>query len=115
MANERGIDSAMLLLRESMVGNVLDYQFVMHMLRRYSSPRAKLSRLLKSEALIHIKKGLYLLGQEFRREPYLPEQIANLMYGPSYVSLEWALRKYGLIPEHVEAVTSVTLKNANEF
>jgi hypothetical protein len=41
--------------------------------------------------------------------------LANLIYGPSYVSLEWALSYYGMIPERVEEVTSVTLKRKQSF
>lgn len=36
------------------------------------------------------------------------ESLANLIYGPSYLSLEYALSYYGLIPERVEEVTSMT-------
>ncbi|MBQ9398373.1 MAG: hypothetical protein IJU08_07755 [Bacteroidales bacterium] len=42
------------------------------------------------------------------------EVLFNL-YGPSYVSLHWALRWYGLIPERVETVTSVTTRHTREF
>ncbi len=35
-------------------------------------------------------------------------------YGPSYISLERALYIYGLIPEHVEIITSVTAKKRKE-
>jgi hypothetical protein len=37
------------------------------------------------------------------------------LYGPSYVSLESALAFYGLIPERVYAVRSVTFKRAKHF
>ncbi|MBS0655872.1 MAG: hypothetical protein JSR46_08855, partial [Verrucomicrobia bacterium] len=88
----------------------LDYQFVMDCLKDYSSARAKLGRLLHEQALIRVKKGLYLLGPQFQHHPYCLELVANLIYGPSYVSLERALYIYGMIPEHVEAITSVTSK-----
>ncbi len=38
-----------------------------------------------------------------------------MMYGPSYVSLEWALGYYGMIPERVEEITSVTTKRRAHF
>ena len=41
--------------------------------------------------------------------------IANHLYGPSYVSLEFALSYFGLIPEGVADVTSVTTKRAKTF
>ncbi len=43
------------------------------------------------------------------------ELVANHLYGPSYVSLEWALSFYGLIPERVEEVTSVTTGYVKTF
>ena len=56
-----------------------------------------------------MKKGLYVFGENNRQRPYSREILANLMYGPSYISLEYALQHYGLIPERVEALTSVTV------
>jgi hypothetical protein len=41
--------------------------------------------------------------------------LANLVYGPSYVSLDYALAYYGLIPEGVEALTSVTPNRPRRF
>ena len=37
------------------------------------------------------------------------------MYGPSYVSLEWALSYYEMIPEKVFNVTSMTTGKVKEF
>jgi hypothetical protein len=115
MSNIEGVDPAMAILQERALSNELDYQFVMTCLRDYKSPRAKLTRLLKSGALIRVRKGLYLLGPRFKRTPYCLELLANMIYGPSYVSLERALQIYGLIPEYVEAITSVTAKLGKEF
>jgi hypothetical protein len=111
----QGIDAAMAIIQEKALTNILDYQFVMDCLRTYSSPRSKLTRLLKSESLLRIKKGLYLLGPKFRKGPYCLELLANLIYGPSYVSLEKALQFYGLIPKHVEMMTCVTAKKSKLF
>src|SRR3990167_5392690 len=102
MSNIRGVDPAMAVIVAKAKANELDYQFVMDCLKDYASPRAKLSRLIDEGALIRVKKGLYLLGPEFQHHPYCLELIANLIYGPSYVSLERALYIYGMIPEHVE-------------
>jgi hypothetical protein len=41
--------------------------------------------------------------------------LANLIYGPSCVSLDSALQHYGLIPEDVMAVTSVTTGRSRSF
>jgi hypothetical protein len=41
--------------------------------------------------------------------------MANLIYGPSYVSMDSALSYYGLIPEGVTTTTSITTKRAKRF
>ncbi|MBU1017239.1 MAG: hypothetical protein ABIJ36_01740 [Patescibacteria group bacterium] len=41
--------------------------------------------------------------------------VANKIYNPSYVSLESALSYYGVIPEAVYSVTSVTTKKTSQF
>lgn len=46
--------------------------------------------------------------------PYSRETLANLIYGPSCISLDYALSHYGLIPERVEVITSIT-PNRNKF
>lgn len=102
-------EQAIFKLRDAALSNELDYGLVMECLKNYRSPRGKLSRLLKTGDLIRVKKGLYVFSKQYQRGPLSMELIANLIYGPSYVSLEWALAYYGMIPESVEEVTSVTL------
>ncbi len=109
------MDSAMAILRSRAPSEELDYGFVMDCLKSYAYPRKKLTHLLKTGALIRVKKGLYVFGPLFARHSYSMETLANLIYGPSYVSLEWALQTYGMIPEHVEEVTSVTIKRSRMF
>ena len=41
--------------------------------------------------------------------------IANVLYEPSYLSLEYALNLYGTIPEAVADVTSVTTRKTMRF
>ncbi|MBS2004793.1 MAG: hypothetical protein JST44_25000 [Cyanobacteria bacterium SZAS LIN-5] len=50
-----------------------------------------------------------------RRNPVCKETLANLIYGPSCISLEYALSLTGFIPERVEVVTSVTPKKNKTF
>ena len=90
-----------------------DYSYLMWALRSYRSPRDKVGRMLKEGIVIHIKKGLYVLSPEYGGQ-IDKKVIANLIYGPSYVSLEFAMQYWGLIPERVEVVTSVTNKR-NKF
>jgi predicted transcriptional regulator of viral defense system len=92
-----------------------DYQTLLDVLRDYGRPRDKISDLLRKGVIIRVKKGLYVLGDDFRSRPYSRELLANLIYGPSYVSLDSALQYHGLIPEHVEAVTSVATGRTRAF
>lgn len=103
------------ILRKGIVQEEFDYQTLLNSLEGYSRPRDKISDLLKKGIIIRVKKGLYIFGEEFREKPYSQEILANLMYGPSYISLEYALQYHGLIPERVEAVTSVTTGRSRRF
>lgn len=105
----------MVQLRSKSQGEEIDYTFVMDCLKDYKSPRAKLTTLLQKGDLIRVKKGLYLFGPDYRKGPYSPEILANKIYGPSYVSREYALAYYGLIPEYVAEVTSISTKRARNF
>ena len=102
------------LIKNSSNG-VFDYGLLMSVLSHYKAPHRKITLLLKSKQIIRIKKGLYLLGNEYRQEPVNRELLANLIFGPSYVSQEYALQYYGLIPERVETVTSMTTKRKKSF
>lgn len=68
--------------------------------------------------LIRLRRGLYAFA-EYKGRPEIATYFAGRMYGPSYISLHSALSFYGLIPESVVQITSVTsLKTAvfkNDF
>lgn len=80
-----------------------------------SAPEKKVQSLEKSGELIRLKRGLYVANPEVSGKQIDPKLCANHIYGPSYVSLQWALRWYGLIPEQVFSVTSVTTKRTRTF
>lgn len=92
-----------------------DFQTLLDALKDYARPRDKISDLIRKKVIIRIKKGLYILGEDYRRRPYSRDLLANLIYGPSYISLDSALQHYGFIPENVEAVTSVTTGRSRKF
>jgi len=96
-------------------GNEFDYLALMGALGGYRRPRDKVTALIRRGEIIRVKKGLYVLGPGLRTGAVSREILANLMYGPSYVSLEYALSLHQLIPERVETVTSVTLKKTKAF
>jgi len=70
-----------------------------------------LTRNTKNNNIIKLRRGFYVFKGEYVNE-FL---IANQVYKPSYVSFEYALMFYGIIPETVYAITSVTTKITREF
>ena len=80
-----------------------------------SSPSEKIRALEKDGQLIRLKRGLYVVSHEVSGKPVNACLCANHIYGPSYVSQQWALRWYGLIPERVYTMTSVTTKRTRMF
>lgn len=89
----------------------LDYQKLKAALGDDSHERRSIGLLVKKGAITRVKKGLYLWGEK----AYSREVLSNLIFGPSYVSLEYALFYHGLTPERVEVVTAVTTKKKKEF
>lgn len=102
-------------LRKLIPHEEFDYQTLLSALKGYAYPRDRITALLRKGAIIRVKKGLYVFGDDDRQRPYSREILANLIYGPSYISLEFALQYYGIIPERVEAVTSVTVGRSRKF
>lgn len=78
---------------------------ILEELHQYASPADKLSRLVKQGKYIPIVKGLYETNHTV--PGYL---LAGSIYGPSYLSFEFALAYYGLIPEAVYTFTSATFE-----
>ncbi len=102
-------------LRRRIGREEFDYQALMAALSDYANPRDRVTALLRRSDIIRVKKGIYVFGDDLRRRPYSRELLANLVYGPSFVSLDSALSLHGLIPERVEALTSVTTKRPKSF
>ena len=102
-------------LRNRIDGDIVDFNQLNAALSHYAHPRGKINAWLKRGELIRVKKGLYVFGPEARANPYSLELLANLIYGPSAISLRYALSYYGLIPEAVHTVTSITNKRNKQF
>jgi len=80
-----------------------------------------IKKLINNQTLIPLKKGLYissyyleLISAKGKVEEYL-EYLAGVVRSPSYLSLEYALSKYGIIPEAVFAITSITTKSTRSY
>lgn len=65
--------------------------------------------------IIKLRRGLYILNKNDRKIEPSRIFLANALYSPSYVSMEYAFGYYDLIPEKVEDVTSITTKKTAKF
>ncbi len=75
--------------------------------RRYSWVK----RALREGNLTRLRRGLYLIGK--KDSPLLNSyEIAQQLYGPSYISFESALSYHGWIPEAVYTTTSASAKRS---
>lgn len=98
------------------IGNIpIDFSVLKSMYPDHKSVHNKISELEKSGTLIRLKKGMYVVSPKESGKLVSVELIANHLYGPSYVSVESALRYYGLIPESVHAIQSMTTKHSRVF
>ena len=76
--------------------------------------RKRLTEWQQKGYITKIIKGHYIFCDVEPDDNILIE-IANRIYGPSYVSLETALAHHHLIPESVYAITSVTTRRTYAF
>ena len=88
---------------------------MLELLSEYQRPNDKISELLKSKALISIRRGLYITGPKMDLPSPELFLIANHLRGPSYVSLESALSYWNMIPERVYEISSVTIKTSKKY
>lgn len=70
---------------------------------------------LKKGYLVKLKRGIYVFNEKFRKKEPSTLFVANFLVVPSYISLEYALGYYSLIPEKVTTYTSVTTKKTRLF
>ena len=84
-------------------------------LKGYANIPMKIKRMVDNGEIVRLKKGLYILSSEYRQTSVNQMIIANLLDGPSYVSADFALSYYGMIPETVKTVTSVSLKRSKLY
>ena len=82
---------------------------ILEELKQYKAPANKLNRMVKKGDYIPIIKGLY------ETDGTVPGYVlAGSIYGPSYLSFEFALSYYGLIPEAVYVFTSATYEKRKQ-
>jgi len=93
----------------------LTHQLLADLLKDYKRTNDKILALKAYGLIEPVKKGLYIAGRSLGADRPESALLANHMLGPSYLSMESALAHYGLIPEKVFAITSMTTKASRKF
>jgi len=105
-----------LKLKKALKTTIFTHEEIAHLLKdEVSNVNAKISYMTKQGILTRLKKGLYTFSALYQDGSVDSIVIANRLYAPSYVSFEYALSYYGLIPERVYEVTSATLYSKKLF
>ncbi|MDQ1339112.1 MAG: hypothetical protein QG567_262 [Campylobacterota bacterium] len=81
----------------------------------YKRINDKIVQLKNKDILTPLKSGYYIYNPLHNNTLVSKEIIANVLLGPSYVSLNFALWFHGLIPESVYEITSITTKRSKSF
>ena len=76
--------------------------------------RNNLTRWCRRGLLVKLRNQYYAFP-EYRQMPDFSRYVANRIYSPSYISLHSALSFYGMIPEEVVQLTSVTTLKTARF
>lgn len=83
---------------------ILTTQALLEKYKDYSNPADKIKRETEKQNLISLKKGLYVDDKNLEGA-----LLAQFIYGPSYLSFEYALWYYDMIPEGImHTYTSAT-------
>ena len=98
-----------LLTRNVSVFTPQDFQRIFH--TNHFQAKYFLEKHTRDGLFLRLKKGLYTL----KTDPPMEEEIANLLYRPSYLSFEYALSIYNIIPEMPYTITSATTKPTRTF
>lgn len=101
--------------RRKVKTEVFDYQMLASYFSGLKKVRDKVSSLVAESKIIRVKRGLYIFGENWRHSPLDLGVIANLLYGPSCISFESALGRYGLIPERSQIITSLAIGDTKAY
>lgn len=104
-----------LIVREKLLGKQLRLFTRGEFGRLFPDHQDKIKYFLEEQTkkglFSRLKKGLYML----KTDPAGETEIANRLYQPSYLSFEYALAHYNLLPEMPYGVTSATTKPTRNF
>jgi predicted transcriptional regulator of viral defense system len=102
-------------LREKIPNDIFTVLELHACLGAYCNKAAKVSLLLRRGDIVQIRRGLYTFAASLRRGVLASGVLANRIYGPSYVSEDFALSFHGLIPEMPAVVTSIAMGRSRKF
>jgi predicted transcriptional regulator of viral defense system len=77
--------------------------------------RTQLYRWCQSGKLIGLRRGMYAFSEAYSKAPLHAAELANHLYHPSYISTQWAMSFYGLIPEKTVTYTCVSPRVSRTF
>lgn len=77
--------------------------------------KLQMIRWAESGKVIRLKRGLYTLPEDKRKTHFSLRWLANTLCSPSYLSLEYMLSWYDMIPEKVSVLTSVSTLKTTSF
>jgi len=95
----------LILTHNILMGGKEDKQAILNQLKRWQD----------KGLITKLRRGIFVLNSHDLKISPSMTYIANQLYGPSYVSLEYALSYYGLIPERATDLTSITTKKTQNF
>lgn len=90
--------------------------FSVHQIKAWNEhfDRNNLGRWKRQGKILRLRQGYYAFPS-LRKNGDASFYIANRMYAPSYVSLHSALSFYGMIPEGIVQITSITARKTASF
>lgn len=104
-----------ILVREELLNRGIRVFTPLEFQRIFPKPQEQIQYFLETQTkqglFTRLKKGLYGLKTDLPSD----EEIANALYKPSYLSFEYALAKYGIIPESPYNLTSATTNPTRLF
>ena len=98
--------------------HIIDYATLKSILINlaYANINDKINNLKQKGIIKSLKPGLYIHTSVTNKNIISKELISNsLLSSPSYISLDYALYFYDLIPETVHEITAVTTKRSKVF
>lgn len=104
-----------ILVREELLNRGIKVFTQLDFQRIFPNPKDQIQYFLEKQTeeglFIRLKKGLYALKTDLPSD----EEIANVLYKPSYLSFEYALARHGIIPESPYNLTSATTSPTRVF